>query len=70
MENLEAQIRERKAVDVVLDHAQFEEVPLESDEEAEDRIVAIPQSVCGVAAVPVASSEEENAEETSETEDA
>jgi trigger factor len=28
MENLEAQIRERKAVDVILDHAQFKDVPM------------------------------------------
>ncbi len=60
MDNLEAQIRERKAVDVILDHAQFEEVPMETDEE-EDRVEAIPQSVCGVAATPVAAPEEEPA---------
>jgi trigger factor len=63
MENLEAQIRERKAVDVVLEHAQFKEVPMESDEEEEDRVTAISQSVCGVAATPV-SVEEESSEET------
>jgi trigger factor len=30
IENLEAQIRERKAVDVILSHAQFKDVPMES----------------------------------------
>jgi trigger factor len=63
MENLEAQIRERKAVDVILDHAQFKEVPMKSDDEQEDRIVAIPQSVCGVAATPVSVSDEEKNDE-------
>ena len=58
MDNLEAQIRERKAVDVILNRAQFEEVPMKTDEE-EDRVEAIPQSVCGVAATPVAAPEEE-----------
>ena len=60
MENLEAQIRERKAVDVILDRAQFEEIPMETDDE-EDRVEAIPQSVCGVAATPVAAMEDESA---------
>ena len=64
IENLEAQIRERKAVDVVLDKAQFEEVPMETDNE-EDRIEAIPQSVCGIASTPMTKPEEE-AEETEE----
>lgn len=64
MENLEAQIRERKAVDVILDKAQFEEVPMKTDED-EDQIEAIPQSVCGVAAAPMNAPE---AEETGETE--
>lgn len=61
MENLEAQIRERKAVDVVLEKAQFEEVPMESDDD-EDQVEAIPQSVCGIAAAPLTAPEEEAAE--------
>lgn len=46
MENLSAQIRERKAIDVVLDRAQYKDVDLQlaTSEEVE----AIPFSVCGV----------------------
>jgi len=65
MGNLEAQIRERKAVDVILDKAQFEEVPMEIDDE-EDDVVAIPQSVCGIAATPMAKPVEEAGTEAEE----
>jgi trigger factor len=45
-ENLAAQIRERKAVDVVLAKAKFREVPMEKP--AESRVAAVPNSVCGI----------------------
>ena len=45
IENLEAQIRERKAVDVVLDNAEFEDVPMPKSVETE--VEALNPSVCG-----------------------
>ncbi len=45
IENLEAQIRERKAVDIILEHAQFEDVEL--DPPADRDVEAIPHSICG-----------------------
>ncbi|MFQ5734979.1 MAG: trigger factor, partial [Planctomycetaceae bacterium] len=45
-ENLLAQIRERKAVDFLIERAEFIDVPIE--EPAEDRIAAVPHSVCGM----------------------
>ncbi|HUG94114.1 MAG TPA: trigger factor [Planctomycetaceae bacterium] len=51
IENLEAQIRERMAVDVVLSQARFEDVPM--DLPIDDRIEAVPQSICGAASEPV-----------------
>ncbi|WP_166823777.1 trigger factor [Thalassoroseus pseudoceratinae] len=51
MDNLEAQIRERKAVDVVLEKAQFKDV--DSEPVAEPSTVeAIPVAVCGQFNVP------------------
>lgn len=44
IENLEAQIRERKAVDVILDRAVFNDVPM--DWNTRDEVEAINQSVC------------------------
>jgi len=54
MENLAAQIRERKAIDFVLDQAQYKDVDLELA--SSDEVEAIPFAVCGVdpAAVPEA----------------
>ena len=46
IENLEAQIRERMAVDVILSKAQFEDVPM--DLPIDDRVEAVPQSICGM----------------------
>ena len=46
MENLEAQIRERKAVDFVLPKAKFTDV--ESERTNENKIEAVPHSVCGL----------------------
>lgn len=45
-ENLEAQIRERKAVDVILDKAEFTDVPM--DKPVESKVSAVPHSVCGM----------------------
>ena len=45
IENLEAQIRERKAVDVILERAKFKDVKMERP--AENRIEAVPYSICG-----------------------
>ena len=44
IENLEAQIRERKAIDFILDKAVYEDV--ESKPAAESRIEAVSQSIC------------------------
>jgi trigger factor len=44
IENLEAQIRERKAVDVVLGRAQFEDTPMEPLTETD--VEAVPHAVC------------------------
>jgi trigger factor len=44
IENLEAQVRERKAVDVILEHANFEDVEL--DPPTDRDIEAIPRSIC------------------------
>lgn len=44
IENLEAQLRERKAVDVILDKAEYEEVGMEKPQE--NQISAIARSVC------------------------
>lgn len=64
MDNLEAQIRERRAVDVILEHAKFIEVPMPAEDDEEDRVTAISQSVCGVAATPVSmADDDENQEE-------
>lgn len=56
-ENLEAQIRERKAVDFILEKAQFEDEPMEAP--VEDRIAAVAHSVCGVKAESARDEEEE-----------
>jgi trigger factor len=58
IENLEAQIRERKAVDLILERAKFEDVKVEPSDE--NRIEAIQQSVCGM---PVAAAAEDDDEE-------
>lgn len=44
IENLEAQVRERKAVDVILEHAQFTDVPMPPPTQTE--VEAINRSVC------------------------
>ncbi len=45
LENLEAQIRERKAVDAILDRAVYEDVKMKSS--TEHLVEAVDQSVCG-----------------------
>jgi trigger factor len=45
IDNLEAQIRERKAVDIVLDRAQFKDVPAETDDSSDD-VEAVRYSLC------------------------
>jgi trigger factor len=44
IENLEAQIRERKAVDVILERAKYKDVPMELS--LDERIEPVPYSVC------------------------
>lgn len=44
IENLEAQIREQKAVDVILEHANFEDV--EVDPPTDREVEAVPRSIC------------------------
>lgn len=57
IENLEAQIRERKAVDCVLDKAEF--VDVEMKPLTDDRVEAVPHAVCGVDVVAPETGEEE-----------
>jgi trigger factor len=45
IENLEAQIRERKAVDFILERAKYEDV--KQPRPAESQVEAVPISVCG-----------------------
>jgi len=52
IENLEAQIRERKAVDFILKSAQFEDYPAPASHEDDD-IAAVSYSLCGMSAVQV-----------------
>lgn len=57
IENLEAQIRERKAVDVILKSAVFEDV--KADAKQDDDVQALSISVCGTSAVVVNPTEDE-----------
>jgi trigger factor len=60
LENLEAQILERKAVDVVLEKAVFEDTPGESGRQ--DDVEALELSVCGHEVAPAPKSAEASAE--------
>ena len=60
-ENLAAQIRERKAVDFLIEKAEFVDVPM--DEPAEDNVSAVPHSACGMQSES-SRDEEEDGEET------
>ncbi|MDA1164404.1 MAG: trigger factor [Planctomycetota bacterium] len=48
IENLEAQIRERKAVDVALDKAKYEEVPMDEELIGDDDVEAVDDAICNV----------------------
>lgn len=48
IENLEAQIRERKAVDVALDKAKYEETPMEDDLVGDLDVEAVDEAICNV----------------------
>jgi len=52
IENLEAQIRERKAVDFILKSAQFEDVPAPKSTGSDD-VQALSMSVCGMSSLVV-----------------
>lgn len=62
IENLEAQLRERKAIDFILSKAEFVDVPAKAEEPV-DRVEAVPQSVCGLPVATAAGEEEEEAGE-------
>ncbi len=61
IENLEAQIRERKAVDLIISKAKFKDVPMEQS--GEDRVEAVSRSICGLGAAAAASDEGEESDE-------
>jgi len=62
IENLDAQIRERKAVDIILEHAKFKDTPL--DPPTEPNVEAINRSICGdIADVDVDDEETGDADE-------
>lgn len=63
IENLEAQIRERKAVDILLEKAQYVDVPMDRPEESD--VEAVNRSVC-VSITSVDSTGEDEEEETDE----
>lgn len=48
IENLEAQIRERKAVDVALDKAKYDEVPMEEELVGDLEVEAVDDAICNV----------------------
>jgi len=56
VDNLEAQLRERKAVDYILDRATFEDVEMEPT--VDTRVEAVSQSVCGLASETVEGEDE------------
>jgi trigger factor len=62
IENLEAQLRERKAIDFILSKAEYVDVPPQPEEPV-DRVEAIPQSVCGLPVATVPEDEFESDEE-------
>lgn len=57
IENLDAQIRERKAVDVILDHARFTDVPMKAARDS--GVEAVDRSICStITDTPVEAEEE------------
>jgi len=63
IENLEAQIRERKAVDFILRSAQFEDVPAPAPTTSADDVQALSLSVCGMSSLVVEPNVDEDADE-------
>jgi trigger factor len=61
IENLEAQIRERKAIDHILEKAQYVDKKVETPA-ADDRIEAVPFAVCGTTADAMAGTDEDEEE--------
>lgn len=59
-ENLEAQIRERKAVDFILDGAEFDDKPMEPP--VQNRVTSVSNSVCGIKSESGRDEEEEDDE--------
>ena len=57
IENLAAQLRERKAIDFLLEKATYEDVP--SKETPADRVEAVKQSVCGIGSVAASADDED-----------
>jgi trigger factor len=57
LENLAAQILERKAIDVILERAVYNDVEMPTDDS--DRIEAVAYGVCGFEAPPVPAVAEE-----------
>ncbi|HBL48025.1 MAG TPA: trigger factor, partial [Planctomycetaceae bacterium] len=61
IENLEAQLRERKAVDVILEKAEYTDVKMKPQEE--NKISAVARSVCSSFAASAAEEEPEDSDE-------
>ena len=61
IENLEAQIRERKAVDIILERAKYKDKPMELS--LDERIEPVPYSVCHAVVTTEAMAEPETDEE-------
>lgn len=61
IENLEAQIRERKAVDIILERAKYKDMPMELS--LDERIEPVPYSVCHTVVATEALAEPEAGEE-------
>ncbi len=63
IENLEAQVRERRTIELIMEHAEFEDVPIELDELIDTAEVdAVEVSICQPGAPTVRPSEEEGEE--------
>jgi len=65
IENLEAQIRERKAVDVALDKAKYEEVEMEDDLVGDLNVEAVDDTICNVMFARTSAAKAKSAKETS-----
>ncbi|MGC1274033.1 MAG: trigger factor [Planctomycetaceae bacterium] len=59
IENLEAQLRERKAIDFILSKAEFVDVKAKGEEPV-DRVEAVSQSICGLPVATAVSEEDED----------